>query len=830
LSADKDLLERIGTIGAGTALIAAAYYLWILGGYLNSAYTVIQWVLTISGAVLIARALTLEPVTTKRTFEGRAGLVVGSAFAAIALYVTVVEGWVQPGYLLIEAFLYGLAAFIIINASFRRPLFDDEGVASTAALVGLAAVSVIFAYASSTIGGGIIMTGAFLACGALALAGFALKKLYVIYPVVLLFMIALFALLLMKSIPQFSTDELAIDAYAAHLLLSGANPYIPSLMNGALSYYHLSSYYQTPLTTGGYVSQLGYPALSFLIYVPALLLDLQPRAVLVALSIALLLVVYLRYRNLRRLALLSLLVIVVNVNIIYYPVGSVPDVVWALLLALSLVLRRRPWVAGALFGLSIASKQIAAIVLPYYLYMIYRERGRKGASIFTGSMLAAFMAFNLPFIILSPASWASAILLPETYPLLGIGQGIGMLSFLGYYQLPSYYFTAMEAFAALALLFLYIIKYNKYKYSFLAFPMIIFFFNFRFLFNYIIYWPVLAILVAPEATRERRPEATGVSWRSLEVAVVAALLIVPAGGALYLHSSPGPYTVTGVSGYSDYLSLPGYITSMTVNVTGPAWQVLFRIFPSGSMTAINGLLWSTSNISRGDGWALYTIIPSNPSYALPQGTPFRLEAYYGGNQTFIDEVSPLLSPSHLLTNPEFLLFTSSQTPGWSFNPSRAGGTAGYSSANGSVTLTADKVSGGWAASQLLQPINLSVLYGYRLSYNVSIIGPASDIGPGENPDVAIGVQIDGGPYEIWYLFNPNQLSMSVYRPNQHTLVIISNSTSLSFSDAYSRLVGLGWTPGDGMATLMFIAGSQYTDGRVAATFSNLTLEYGQVSL
>ncbi|MEM4092828.1 MAG: hypothetical protein QW837_07280 [Conexivisphaerales archaeon] len=384
----------------------------------------------------------------------------------------------------------------------------------------------------------------------------------------------------------------------------------------------------------------------------------------------------------------------------------------------------------------------------------------------------------------------------------------------------------MEAFAALALLFLYIIKYNKYKYSFLAFPIIIFFFNFRFLFNYIIYWPVLAILMAPEAAKERRPEAIRVSWRSVEVAVMAALLIVPAGGAVYLHSSPGPYTVTGVSGYSDYLSLPGYITSMVVNVTGPGGQVLFRIFPSGSMTTINGLLWSALNISRGDGWTLYTIIPDDPSYALPQGTQFKLEVYYGDNQTFIDEVSPRLSPSHLLTNPEFLLFTSSQTPGWSFSPSRAGGTAGYSSANGSVTLTADKVAGGWAASELLQPINLSLLYGYRFSYDVSIIGPASDIGPGKNPDVAIGVQIDSGPYEIWYLFNPNLLSMGVYRPNQHMLVIISNSTSLSFSDAYFRLVDLGWTPGDGMATLMLIAGSQYTDGRVAATFSDLTLENG----
>jgi len=56
----------------------------------------------------------------------------------------------------------------------------------------------------------------------------------------------------------------------------------------------------------------------------------------------------------------------------------------------------------------------------------------------------------------------------------------------------------MELFTALMLLVLYIREYPRYKFSFIAFPVLIFFFNYRFLFNYVIYWPVIALVVLPD--------------------------------------------------------------------------------------------------------------------------------------------------------------------------------------------------------------------------------------------------------------------------------------------------------------------------------------------
>jgi uncharacterized membrane protein len=51
-------------------------------------------------------------------------------------------------------------------------------------------------------------------------------------------------------VPALSTDELALDSYAAHLVLLGINPYLPGVMKNAFYYYHLSLFYETPISTG----------------------------------------------------------------------------------------------------------------------------------------------------------------------------------------------------------------------------------------------------------------------------------------------------------------------------------------------------------------------------------------------------------------------------------------------------------------------------------------------------------------------------------------------------------------------------------------------------
>ena len=830
-----ELLERLGAVGVATALMAAGYYLWVLGGYLDAAYMVLQWAMTLAGAALLAKSLASDHLAAIAALRGRAGLALGAAALSASVALMAAYGWSQPGYSLMESFGLALSALLMLNGAAGRPLLEDEGVAAAAGHVGFSAVMLAFALFSWSTGLP-RFAAAFAALSALGILGIPLRldrRAPWALPAALIASVAAFSMVLSSTIPQVATDELAITAYAAREVLRLTNPYLPGATSGALDAYGLSAYYWTPLATGGHVTWLSYPALSFLWLVPAAALGIQARAVLVAATLALLAAIYIRHRGYGRLSLLPLLIALVDANVIYYPVGSVPDVLWALPLGISLaLLRRRPRASAALYGTSLAAKQIPAAILPYLLYSVYRERGARGALEYAGIAAAAFAAPNAPFIAADPRAWLSAVLAPLRDDLVGIGQGPGMLSFLGYYALPRSYFAAMEALAAVALLVFYAAEYPRYRLSFVAFPILIFFFNYRFLFNYALYWPILALMVLPDAVggggaaggegRGRR--------RRIGAIALAALVAVPLASAPAFHSMApaAPFSISGMGGYGDPLGLPGYVTSMEVNVTGsPPPGLQFRIFPSGTMTSVNGLLWGTVNATRGDGWTAYEIEPLAPEYALPQGTPFLLEAHYGDARAFARSGGALpRGPEQPIANPMFLETSPGVIPGWSFVPDLSGGSAAVEAVSGGVILSAvkDRPGWAWAAAQLVQPINLTGLRGLHLRYDLTVISPPGALSnsSGEDPDVAIGVQVDSGPYEVWYLYSGPGPG-AVLRPNPHTIVVMENSTEVSFSDAYARLESMGWSPGDGSAALMLIVGSQHACGNFTVEFRDLEI-------
>ncbi|MEM3853565.1 MAG: hypothetical protein QW606_04565 [Conexivisphaerales archaeon] len=802
----SEIIERLGGIGAGTALLTAGYYTWIIGGYMNPWFMVLQWAMTISGALIILKALASDHFLANMVFERKTGLALGFSGIIIASAITFIQGWSQSGYTLLEAFIFSLSAFIIINSVGRKPTFENEYYVKVAALFGFFAVSFIFAFYSLP---NIMASLAFAIIGSAGLVLMAFRKAVAALPILLIIMVSFFAVLLAQSVPAIATDELALDAYAAHLFLSGINPYIPSAMNGAFSFFHLSPFYETPLTNGGYVSWLSYPALSFLIFVPAI--GIQARAVLIAFTVALLITVYLKYRGFGWLSLLPLLIALVDVNLVYYPVGSVPDVIWALLLGASLITLKSTKLSGALYGLSVAAKQIPLVLIPYLLYMLVREKGKRGMLTYLGSALASFIAVNLPFIVISPRAWVSAMLAPETNSLIGIGQGVGMLSFLGYYQLSGMYFTFMEAFFAVALFVLYIIEYPRYKMSFIAFPILIFFFNYRFLFNYIIYWPVIALLVVPDIR-------SGVArkWVSRNEGFVAiAMLAVPLITAPAFHVN-STARINSVNGFGNPLELPGLITEMQVNVTGMQ-DANFRIFTAGPIVSVNGLLWRVVNETGGRGWTMYTIEPLVPDESLQQGVEFEVEAYSGNIQAFYKHV-PVYVSSQLIENPGFIS-TASGIPGWNFVPNTRGGSTQLSTFTGGIRLSADKSRAGWAAAQLEQPINLTALHGHLLVYSI-ITNYFSNVTSSGNPDIAVGIQVDSGNYEVWYLYSDvNQ----TFRPNSHTLIILTTAEQINFSQTILQLQSIGWKP-EQQGMLMLIVGSQYTNGNISAEFSSLSVD------
>ena len=71
--------------------------------------------------------------------------------------------------------------------------------------------------------------------------------------------------------PGYGTDELAFDQYAGGLAQHGLDPYLHS-MAPSFSLFHVSPDGYTYSLTGAPVTQLSYPALAFLVYVPFLAL------------------------------------------------------------------------------------------------------------------------------------------------------------------------------------------------------------------------------------------------------------------------------------------------------------------------------------------------------------------------------------------------------------------------------------------------------------------------------------------------------------------------------------------------------------------------------
>ena len=644
---EAGLLVRISSLAAGTALLTMSIYFWWFGGYMNPVIMALQWIYALAGGAFIIRSLLTS--NGNGLLEGRGGLLVSSLLLITLAYFMLSYG-VGVSYRLVEIYLGGFAAAVALNSLSRPPLLQRPRVANMAAVVVLALISLGLATYSL---GKWPFTALFLLVSLLAVVGFVKGgkgRIVRSLPILFIVELAAAALLLAKGFPQLSSDELVIDAYAAHLAMMGTNPYTAPSLTAALAFFHIpfstAFSFMTPLTTGGFVGGLSYPALSFLIYVPALLAGLDPRVILFLLTFVLLSVIIIRYgrSGLWGLALIALLVILLDPNAVFYPLTSVTDAGWALLLALSLLFRRRPWISGALFGLSLAFKQIPLVVLPFYLYMVYREGGKGAAGSFTAAGVAAFLATNAPFLVATPSAWLSAVISPEGGRLIGIGQGAGAISFLGYYQLPYDYFLAMEGLMVIALFILYVLKYDRYRYAFLAFPIFIFFFNYRDLFNYIVYWPVLAVAVLPDVGSSLHVAASGisraVSRRNVEALLVATVVAISVGAAVYAHEttarqSSEMISISAVGGFSNPLGVEGSVTSMTVNITSSLPAVQFRLFSEGELVSGNGLLWYAVNSSAGAGWTVYTIEPESQAMALPyNSTRFRVEAYYGGYQAF----------------------------------------------------------------------------------------------------------------------------------------------------------------------------------------------------
>ncbi len=241
----------------------------------------------------------------------------------------------------------------------------------------------------------------------------------------------------------FASDEVAFGQQAAVFLLHGHDPYTASY---AATFHNYGVSYGTPTLGGGKVTQLSYPAASFLLLVPfVFLLGAHSYAYMAAAYLGVVASVWMLARRLPRqvwpaFALLFILppvqsLFLNDLDFLYVPfliasyrwLDSFQDP------AQNGVAR---WISPLLLGAACSVKQNPWFLVPFVLIMVVmiaRSRGQNAWSVgarYVGAVTLAFVAINLPFIIWSPSGWLDGALHPLITAAVPWGIGFGTLLLL----------------------------------------------------------------------------------------------------------------------------------------------------------------------------------------------------------------------------------------------------------------------------------------------------------------------------------------------------------------------------------------------------------------
>ena len=329
--------------------------------------------------------------------------------------------------------------------------------------------------------------------------------------------------------PDYGTDEIAFDQFAAQLALHGINPYLHS-MAAAFPLFHVSPNGYTFKLSGQPVTTLSYPALSFEAYLPLLALGISTQAAVWtdvaawALGGIVLFAVLPRKLGPIVVALLSLDVY------IGYSVGGVTDFLFVpLLIGAAVRWDRFPWRRGpaawrgpVLLGLAMAVKQTPWLVVPFVVAGIMiesrRMRGWRGAGRdglrYLGIALGAFLVPNLPYLVQDPAAWLRGILTPLSAAVVPAGQGLISISLslaVGGGSLRDYTIAAVVVLAAAMVC--YVVTYPLLKPAAFIIPSLILFFATRSFGSYLVMLIPAAVAAAATVRRAPGPDRCWRHWK-----------------------------------------------------------------------------------------------------------------------------------------------------------------------------------------------------------------------------------------------------------------------------------------------------------------------------
>jgi hypothetical protein len=462
--------------------------------------------------------------------------------------------------------------------------------------------------------------------------------------------------------PGYGTDEIAFDQYAAQLVLHGLNPYVHSMAK-AFSLFHVSANGYTFRLNGQPVTQLSYPALSFLVYVPFLAAGWSTQlAVWVnvgAWALGMVVAFVLLPRTLRPLALvLGSLGIYVS-----YAVGGVTDALFVPLLVgaayqwdrFGTMTGWRAWRGPVLLGLAMAVKQTPWLVLPFLAGGIAIEARAKGswrgagrtAGRYVGIALVAFLVPNLAFIVASPHAWISGILTPITGHGVPAGQGlVGLTLFLGVGGGSLGAYSLALIFSFLALLAIYLAAYPVLKRWAVLAPAVVLFFSSRSFGSYLVTLVPAAIVAACSVERS----AVHSPWRHWPWVAIGGGTLTAAGLiAALTYGSPIGLTITNVRTTGQLATVVGLDVRATNHAHHPITPT-FTVESGGTITAF----WLQSgprSLQPGES-ADYRLLAPNFEAQPPITGAFQVVAFTNGPSSVSVSKPFSVSTLHVSLDPD----------------------------------------------------------------------------------------------------------------------------------------------------------------------------------
>ncbi|HEV3383150.1 MAG TPA: hypothetical protein VG142_19465, partial [Trebonia sp.] len=476
--------------------------------------------------------------------------------------------------------------------------------------------------------------------------------------------LALWTYFQLFTAPDYPTDEMAFDQYAAQLALHGINPYLHS-MAPAFPLFHVSPNNYTFELSGQPVTALSYPALAFEAYLPLLAVGVTTQAAVWVNVTAWAASAVLLYAVLPRSAA-PLAAVIASIDVyIGYAAGGVTDALYVpLLIGAAAGWDRfaaqrgiRALRSPVCMGLAMAVKQTPWLVLPFVLAGIAVESRQAGGTRqavrdslrYLAIALCAFLVPNMPYLATAPGAWLRGILTPMSAPSVPAGQGLISLSLslpVGGGSLFAY--SVATVVVLLALFGCYVANYPVLKPAAFVLPSVALFFADRSFGSYLVM--LIPAAIAAMATTHR-PAAGIIPWRHWKpLAACGGIASVAAVTVALTAASPLTLSIRSVR-TTGQLATVEQVTLDVANNTGRSVQPAFTIQEGTTLTSFWHLEAGPAVLGPHEN-ATYTIEAPN-YFAMPSiQNGFQVLAFLGTPASVSRTSSYLASTWRVVLQPD----------------------------------------------------------------------------------------------------------------------------------------------------------------------------------